>query len=137
MRPRKRDMPGGPRLATREIVSRVGGKWGICVIGYLHDGPMRFSALQRDIEGISQRMLALTLRNLQRDGLLTRNVLPTAPPRVDYTLTPLGRTLVKPLLALTTWAERHRLQIRRARDAFDGMERSTGPGKAVTQQPLR
>ena len=129
MRPRKREIPSGPEIAPREIVSRVSGKWSICVIGYLRDGPMRFSALRRDIEGISQRMLALTLRSLERDGVLTRNVLPTAPPRVDYTLTPLGRTLLKPVLALVTWAERHRVQIDRARKRIRRNGAYVHPGK--------
>jgi len=118
---RKREILAGPEVVAREIAGSLGGKWCICVIAHLREGPMRFSALRRDIEGVSQRMLAVTLRNLERDGLLSRDVFPTTPPRVDYALTPLGRTLLKPVLALTIWAERHRVQIQRARDAFDGI----------------
>jgi DNA-binding HxlR family transcriptional regulator len=112
-----------PEVAKHEILSCVSSKWSVCVIRCLGGGPMRFSALRRDVGGISQRMLVLTSRGLERDGLLRRNVFATAPPRVDYTLTTLGRTLVKPALALVSWAERHRARIHRARDAFEGMER--------------
>ena len=106
-------------LATREVLNRVGDKWSIYIVGYLRDGPLRFSALRRSIEGISQRMLTLTLRGLERDGLVTRTIFPTIPPRVDYELTDLGRTLLEPVLAISQWAERHREEIQASRLRFD------------------
>jgi DNA-binding HxlR family transcriptional regulator len=104
--------------AMREILSLVGDKWSVMVIVNLTEGARRFSDLKRSIEGISQRMLTLTLRGLERDGLLSRTVFPTIPPRVDYDLTRLGRTLIEPVTALAIWAERHRSEIERAREAF-------------------
>ena len=86
----------------------------------LGDGPMRFNELRRSIGGISQRMLTLTLRGLERDGLVTRTVFPTIPPRVDYALTPLGRDLLQPVSALGDWATRNQAKIARAREQFDG-----------------
>ncbi len=86
------------------MLNRVGDKWSIYIVGYLRDGPLRFNELRRSIEGISQRMLTLTLRGLERDGLVTRTIFPTIPPRVDYELTDLGRTLLEPVLAISQWA---------------------------------
>jgi DNA-binding HxlR family transcriptional regulator len=106
-------------LAAREVLNRVGDKWSIYVVVYLCDGPLRFNALRRSIEGISQRMLTLTLRGLERDGLVTRTLFPTIPPRVDYELTDCGRTLLEPVLALSQWAERHREEIQASRLRFD------------------
>ncbi|MEU9579039.1 winged helix-turn-helix transcriptional regulator [Streptomyces chilikensis] len=83
------------------------------------EGPIRFTALERAVTGISRRMLTLTLRNLERDGLLTRTVHPTVPPRVEYEITPVARELYETLLRLTDWAERHRTTIARARVAYD------------------
>src|SRR5215813_13107849 len=85
------------------VLSRVGDKWSVFVIMMLGDGPKRFNELKRQIGGISQRMLTLTLRGLERDGLVTRTVFPTIPPRVDYTLTALGRSLLDPVNALSDW----------------------------------
>ncbi|MFT3770973.1 MAG: helix-turn-helix domain-containing protein [Minicystis sp.] len=107
-------------VATREILSLVGDKWSVMVIVNLGEGRMRFSDLKRAIVGISQRMLTHTLRGLERDGLVGRTVYPTTPPRVDYDLTPLGRTLLDPVAALATWAWHHRPEIERAREAFEG-----------------
>jgi DNA-binding HxlR family transcriptional regulator len=101
------------------ILARVGDKWSVLVIMMLHDGPKRFNELKREIGGISQRMLTLTLRGLERDGLVTRTVFPTIPPRVDYELTDLGRGLAKPVQALGEWAKDHRGQIEGARTRFD------------------
>jgi DNA-binding HxlR family transcriptional regulator len=106
-------------VAVREVLNLVGDKWSVLVVGILGGGPMRFGEVKRSIEGISQRMLTLTLRGLERDGLLTRTVTPTIPPRVDYELTKLGRTLLEPVRALAAWAERHRATIQSARDHFD------------------
>jgi DNA-binding HxlR family transcriptional regulator len=87
------------------VLNRVGDKWSVLVVGLLGDGSKRFSALRRSIEGISQRMLTLTLRGLERDGLVTRTIFPTIPPRVDYELTAMGRTLLKPINALAEWSD--------------------------------
>lgn len=106
-------------VAARDVLNRVGDKWSMLIIGLLGDGPTRFSDLKRSVEGISQRMLTLTLRGLERDGLVTRTQFPTIPPRVDYALTPLGKTLIKPVRALVVWAQEHRQQIQDAREAFD------------------
>ena len=102
------------------ILARVGDKWSVFVIMMLDDGPLRFNELKRMIGGISQRMLTLTLRGLERDGLVTRTVFPTIPPRVDYELTDLGRGLSKPVQALGKWAFDHRIEIESARTKFDG-----------------
>lgn len=101
------------------VLQRVGDKWSMLVVTVLADGPRRFSELRRDIEPISQRMLTLTLRSLERDGLVTRTVTPTIPPRVDYELTPLGRSLQKPVLDLALWAVANLPQITAAQAVFD------------------
>src|SRR3984957_8704727 len=106
-------------LAVREILSMVGDKWSVLVVVTLRDGPQRFGELRRSIEAISQRMLTLTLRNLERDGLLTRTVEPTIPPRVEDELTPLGRTLLAPIMALGEWAHDNRGEIHKARTRYD------------------
>lgn len=103
---------------TREILSLVGDKWSVLVIVVLGDGTKRFTEIKRAIDGISQRMLTLTLRGLEEDGLVKRTVFPTIPPRVDYVLTALGRTLLEPVSALAVWAQKHRAEIHRARKAF-------------------
>ena len=105
--------------AVREVLHRVGDKWSVQIVALLGDGPMRFSELRRAIEGISQRMLTLTLRGLERDGLVTRTVFPEIPPRVDYELTRLGKTLLEPISALAEWAEEYRTSIQDAREKFD------------------
>ena len=104
---------------VRDVLARVGDKWSVLVVGSLSDGPLRFSALKREIEGISQRMLTLTLRNLERDGLVTRTVTPTIPPRVDYELTRAGRTLLDVVESLAEWAEKNRGAIQTAREKYD------------------
>jgi DNA-binding HxlR family transcriptional regulator len=101
------------------VLARVGDKWSILVIVLLGDGPQRFNAIKRAITGISQRMLTLTLRGLERDGLVRRTHFPTIPPRVDYELTPLGRSLWKAVEPLGSWAQTHVKQITKARAAFD------------------
>jgi len=120
MSPRNRQHPEGECLAVREVLSRVGDKWSVLVVSLLGAEPLRFSELRRSIEGISQRMLTLTLRGLERDGLVTRTVYPTLPPSVEYALTPLGRTLLEPVDALSKWARKNRLSIQAARERFDG-----------------
>ena len=102
-----------------EVLARVGDKWTMQVVMSLGEGPVRFNALRRAVEGISQRMLTRTLRGLERDGLISRTVTPTVPPRVDYALTPLGRSLVEPVRALGDWAIANREAIANAREQFD------------------
>ena len=110
----------GSCRAVASVLARVGDKWSVLVIMLLIDGPRRFNELKRMIGGISQRMLTLTLRGLERDGLVTRTVFPTIPPRVDYELTDLGRGLAEPVRALGQWAFEHLPEIERARTGFDG-----------------
>jgi DNA-binding HxlR family transcriptional regulator len=104
---------------VREILKRIGDKWSVLIVMLLSDGPKRFTELKRSIEGISQRMLTLTLRSLERDGLISRTVTPSIPPRVDYALTPLGQSLKEPVMALGQWAYGHRDEIDAARQRFD------------------
>ena len=104
------------------ILARVGDKWSVFVIMMLGGGPLRFNELKRMVGGISQRMLTLTLRGLERDGLVTRTVFPTIPPRVDYELTGLGRSLLEPVDALGTWARQNRQKIQHARIQFDAAQ---------------
>ncbi|TNH23731.1 helix-turn-helix transcriptional regulator [Micromonospora orduensis] len=112
--------PGQARACTvREVLDRVGGKWSIGILVAASNGPVRFTELERHIEGISRRMLTLTLRNLERDGLLHRTVYPTVPPKVEYTATPMAMELYESLVALTSWAERHRQAIAEARTRYD------------------
>jgi DNA-binding HxlR family transcriptional regulator len=105
--------------AMRDILSLVGDKWSVLLVVNLGEGPLRFSDLKRSVDGISQRMLTLTLRGLERDGLVKRTVYPTNPPRVDYELTRLGQTLLAPVTQLAMWAGQHRAEVLRARDAFE------------------
>ncbi len=103
----------------REILSRVGDKWSVLLIVTLGGGPRRFNELRRTVEGISQRMLTLTLRGLERDGLVSRVVHPSVPPRVEYALTDLGATLLVPVSGLSLWAAQHSSSILDARARFD------------------
>ena len=115
----------GPCLQTAgcknvaPVLNRVGDKWSMLIVMILSGGPKRFSELKRAIDGISQRMLTLSLRGLERDGLLTRTVTPTIPPRVDYELTELGISLREPVKALGDWAIEHIGCIRVAQERFD------------------
>jgi DNA-binding HxlR family transcriptional regulator len=122
MSPTHSDVPHDTCPAVREILTRVGDKWSVLIVAHLRNGPRRFSEVRRSIEGISQRMLTLTLKGLERDGLVTRTVEPSIPPRVDYELTRLGRTILKPILGLAKWAEEHRDMIREARGRYDARE---------------
>jgi DNA-binding HxlR family transcriptional regulator len=94
-----------------QILDRIGNKWTIRIVGALSHGPVRFNALQRSVEGVSHRMLTLTLRALEADGLVSRTVYPTVPPKVEYALTELGRSLIVPLQAMVEWAERNQAVI--------------------------
>jgi DNA-binding HxlR family transcriptional regulator len=105
--------------ATRSVLARVGDKWSVLIIVLLGDGPKRFNEIKRAVNSISQRMLTLTLRGLERDGLVTRTHFPTIPPRVDYELTRLGRSLWDAVEPLSAWAQAHVRHITRARAEFD------------------
>jgi DNA-binding HxlR family transcriptional regulator len=105
--------------AVSEVLARVGDKWTVLVVGVLGGGPKRFNEIRRNLGSISQRMLTLTLRGLERDGLVTRTVHPSIPPRVDYELTKLGRSLLEPVSAMGLWARQNREAIAVARRRFD------------------
>ena len=125
-------VPVGPHVSescrfVTTVLARIGDKWAVLVVRLLGDGAMRFSELQRRIDGISQRMLTLTLRGLERDGLVSRTVQATVPPRVDYELTELGVSLLAPVKALGDWAFANQIEIEGARARFD---------KATQKKPL-
>ena len=122
MSPSTLDVPEDCR-AVSEVLDRIGDKWSVLVVVTLGDGPKRFNELRRSIASISQRMLTLTLRGLERDGLISRTVFPTVPPRVDYELTELGRSLLRPVRALGGWARENRSRILQARLRFDAKGR--------------
>ena len=109
----------GDCAVVKSVLTRIGDKWSMLIVTLLGDGEMRFSELRREIEGISQRMLTLTLRGLERDGLVIRTVYPTIPPKVEYALTPLGRSLLEPIKELGEWARRNIGKIGDARRVFD------------------
>ncbi|OLT02932.1 HxlR family transcriptional regulator [Pseudonocardia sp. CNS-004] len=104
---------------VRQILDRIADKWSLLVIALLDRRRMRFTELRREIDGISQRMLTVTLRQLERDGLVHRTVHPVVPPRVDYELTPLGVSLHETVQALVTWTDSHQREIAAARSAYD------------------
>lgn len=112
------------RCGSRRVLDLVADKWAVIVIYVLSGGTHRFGELQRAVAGVSQKMLTQTLRGLERDGLVERKVYPEVPPRVEYTLSPLGETLVEPLSALCRWAEEHYWEVERSRQG-------TAPGAAA------
>jgi DNA-binding HxlR family transcriptional regulator len=134
MKPRHKGLPSDCR-AVSDVLARVGDKWSVLVVTRLGGGPLRFNELRRTIGGISQRMLTLTLRGLERDGLITRTVFPTIPPRVDYALTPLGRDLLDPVSALGAWAIRNQEKIAQARERFDKSGAETAPLRRPAMAP--
>jgi DNA-binding HxlR family transcriptional regulator len=105
-----------------QVLSRIGDKWSVLIIMLLREKSLRFTEIKRGVGGISQRMLTLTLRNLERDGLVTRTVTPSIPPRVNYELTELGHSLAEPVQALGAWAFRHLAQIDAAQARYDAQE---------------
>jgi DNA-binding HxlR family transcriptional regulator len=112
--------PSNPVCRTiSTLLSRIGDKWSVLIVATLGEGPRRFNELRREIPSVSQRMLTLTLRNLERDGLVSRTVTPTIPPRVDYALTDLGHSLQKPITALSQWAIDNVASIHAAQALFD------------------
>ncbi|QLE75373.1 helix-turn-helix transcriptional regulator [Streptomyces rectiverticillatus] len=112
---------------VRQILDRVADKWSLLVIALLERRTLRFTELRREVDGISQRMLTVTLRQLERDGLVRRTVHPVVPPRVDYELTPLGTTLHDTIQALVTWTEAHQGEIAAARAAYDSAAVGAAP----------
>lgn len=119
MSPSKQKLPEQDCAAVRRILDRVGDKWSFYVVGTLEGGPLRFNEIRRNIEGISQRMLTLTLRSLERDGLVTRTVYPTKPPSVEYELTGLARTLLEPVMGLVAWVQKSQATIEQAQVKYD------------------
>lgn len=115
----------GDCKAISAVLARIGDKWTVLVVNFLGLGPRRFSEIRREVGGISQRMLTLTLRALERDGLVTRTVLPTNPPRVEYALTKLGFSLLQPVQALGTWAIDNQKTMEDARERFDSVNASS------------
>lgn len=116
--------PKHPKLTEEcrpisEFLARIGDKWSVLVVSLLGNGPLRFSALKKMIDGISQKMLTTTLRSLERDGFVTRTVYPTIPPRVEYALTALGRELLVPVGGLAEWARANQARVDAAREKFD------------------
>jgi DNA-binding HxlR family transcriptional regulator len=111
------DVMSGCRI--REVLDRVGDKWSLQVIFHLGGGQQRFTGLKRSIDGVSQRMLTVTLRGLERDGIVSRTMYPVIPPRVEYALTPLGATLLDAAGALVSWADDHLAEVDAARAAYD------------------
>lgn len=109
----------GNCTAVTDILSTIGNKWTVLVVVTLSRRSMRFNEIRKEVGDISQRMLTLTLRELERDGLVTRTVFPTVPPRVDYALTELGKTLIAPIGAIAGWAIEHRSAVADARQNFD------------------
>lgn len=110
---------GNDGRAIRDILDRIGDKWSLLVIATLHEGKLRFGELQAHIPGVSQRMLTLTLRQLERDGMVTRTAYAEVPPRVEYELTEMGETLFAPSIAIANWAVAHHPEIERARAEYD------------------
>jgi DNA-binding HxlR family transcriptional regulator len=131
MSPSHKNVPHGSCVAVREVLNRVGDKWSVLIVQLLADEPKRFSELRHTIEGISQRMLTLTLKGLERDGLVTRTVYPSLPLRVEYELTELGCTLRKPIQALAKWAQENRERIQQSRNRYDAQS------PAAAQQRVR
>ena len=120
----------------REVLDRVGDKWSMIIIARLREGgPMRFGQLGRAVGGISQRMLTLTLRHLERDGLIVRTAYDEVPPRVEYALTALGRTLTDPVIALARWALENYPAIERNRARNDTVAQAEGLTSARTSSP--
>jgi DNA-binding HxlR family transcriptional regulator len=115
--------PANPVCRTiSTLLARIGDKWTVLVVSTLGEGSKRFNELRREIPSVSQRMLTLTLRNLERDGIVSRTVTPTIPPRVDYELTDLGQSLQKPICGLATWAMANVETIHAAQAQFDARQ---------------
>jgi DNA-binding HxlR family transcriptional regulator len=129
-----RHLPSEECPKISQVLARIGEKWSVLIIIMLAERPRRFSELKRAIGGISQRMLTLSLRGLERDGLVKRTVFPVVPPRVEYELTPLGQSLRAPVSALGEWARSHLVEIDAARAEFDRREASAADTAAYLQE---
>ncbi|MET3614509.1 DNA-binding HxlR family transcriptional regulator [Rhizobium aquaticum] len=116
-----------------EMLSRLGDKWTVLVIMMLRDGPKRFSELKRDVVGISQRMLTLTLRALERDGVVRRTVFTTVPPSVEYELTDLGQSFAEPIVSLGSWVFSNHMTIQKARREFDARHQDGRAGQKLVR----
>jgi DNA-binding HxlR family transcriptional regulator len=123
------------RAAATATLARIGDKWTVLVVGALSQGPIRYNQIRRVVEGISQRMLTLTLKGLEQDGLVSRTVYPTIPPRVEYELTDLGRTLIVPLRAVHAWAVEHLPAMLAAREKSAERERQAASRQASFTTP--
>jgi DNA-binding HxlR family transcriptional regulator len=121
--PLRASLPASECRRVGEVLARVGDKWTVLIIDELGEGPRRFNELRRAIKGVSQRMLTLTLKNLERDGLVSRTVTASVPPRVDYALTDLGRSMLTPVRALGEWAAAHIPAMDAARSRYDAADR--------------
>jgi DNA-binding HxlR family transcriptional regulator len=115
---------------TRQVLDRIADKWTVLVIRRLADGTLRFSQLRRAISGISQKALTSTLRGLERDGIVSRRLYASVPPRVEYSLTDLGRSLVKLVAGICSWAEAHIEEVQKARQAYDA---ANHPGRVAQE----
>ena len=130
---------------VRQVLDRVGDKWSLLVIGLLGEGDRRFNEIRRRVDGISQRMLAVTLRGLERDGLVTRTVYPTVPPKVEYSLTVMGRTLLSTVCELVEWADQYAGDVGTARTRYDrantadsaDLDEGVAPSATKPEQPRK
>jgi len=122
---------------VRQILDRIADKWSLLAIALLEKRTLRFGELRREIDGISQRMLTVTLRQLERDGLVRRTIYPVIPPRVEYELTPLGSTLHATIQALVSWTEEHQDEITAARTDYDARAAQSEPTAAAGRDPSR
>ena len=125
-KPREAELAPNPydsRCPTRQVLDRIADKWTVLLLGVLQRGPMRFNQLRREIDGLTQKMLSQTLKQMDRDGLITRTVLPTMPVSVEYAITPLGQTLAAVLDGLQLWARDHIVDVLAARRRYDGSGR--------------
>lgn len=124
--PQEGDVHHPSSCRAREVLQRVGDKWSMLVIDLLGQDTKRFSELHRSIDGVTSRMLTVTLRGLERDGIVSRTIHPVIPPRVDYELTPMGRTLLDTVGQLVSWADSHLPEIDAARAAYDAGHSGSG-----------
>lgn len=131
--PHSHDLESSDCQKISQVLSRIGEKWSVLIIMYLAEKPRRFTEIKRAINGVSQRMLTLCLRGLERDGIVERTVYAVMPPHVEYALTPLGHSLTAPVIALGSWAREHISAIDAAREAFDARE----SGGEKTRPPSR
>lgn len=128
------DLPVENGEFVRQVLDRVGDKWSLLVIANLADSPLRYTRLQQVVPGISQRMLTLTLRQLGEDGLLTRTAYAEVPPRVEYTLTPLGESLLGVATSLVAWTSNHHAEIRRHRETAELRQNQEHAGNRQSQE---